>query len=284
MLDLTGTRVVVTGGASGIGLGLASVLAERGAASVVLADVEGGLAAQVANDLAASSGIEVHGVGCDVTDPASMEDLRSSATELLGGVDFVCLNAGVFAGGHVWETTDDDWDWVLGVNLRGVVNGIRAFVPQLIGTASPAHVMITASMAGIVAAPASGVYCTSKFAAVGLAESLHHDLVLSEAEHVTASVLCPGMVRTNIGKGDRNRPTELTNATVTDAAALAAAGIDDTMGRGMEPVDGARHAIDQLLEGRFYLTTQAVEFWDRLVANENEDRLAGRAPRFQMYE
>jgi NAD(P)-dependent dehydrogenase (short-subunit alcohol dehydrogenase family) len=199
-------------------------------------------------------------------------------------VDVVCLNAGVFAGGHAWETTDDDWDWVLGVNLRGVTNGIRSFVPGLIAAATPAHVLVTASIAGVVAAPTSAVYCTSKFAAVGLAECLHHDLVLVGADHVAVSVVCPGMVRTNIGKGDRNRPAHLGDATVTDATALAAAGIEDAMGRGIDPLDGGRNAVAQVLAGRFYASTQPVEFWERLVGAENEDRLAGRPPRFQMYE
>ncbi|MCB0953627.1 MAG: hypothetical protein KDB13_13100, partial [Microthrixaceae bacterium] len=117
-----------------------------------------------------------------------------------------------------------------------------------------------------------------------LAESLHHDLALVGAEQVSVSVLCPGMVRTNIAKGDRNRPADLQDATVSDATALAAAGIEDTMGRGIGPVEGARNAIAQVCDGRFYVSTQPVELWERLVGNENDDRLAGRPPRFQMYE
>ena len=284
MDNFEGTRAVVTGGASGIGLGLATALIEHGAAGVVLADIEADTARSAAADLSGTSGVQVAGVGCDVTDPDSVEALRSEADRLLGGVDVVCLNAGVFAGGHVWETTDDDWDWVLGVNLRGVVNGVRVFVPPMVSAPTPSQVLITASIAGVVAAPASGVYCTSKFAAVGLAESLHPDLALVGAEQVSVSVLCPGMVRTNIAKGDRNRPADLQDATVSDATALAAAGIEDTMGRGIGPVEGARNAIAQVCDGRFYVSTQPVELWERLVGNENDDRLAGRPPRFQMYE
>ena len=287
--DLGGCRAVVTGGASGIGRGLATAMIERGAAGVVLADVEEAALAAAAEELAGPpahvhADVQVHAVATDVTDPSSVGELAARSAELLGGVDVVCLNAGVFAGGHVWETTQDDWDWVLGVNLRGVVNGIRSFLPGLLADPSPSHVIVTASIAGLVAAPTSGVYCTSKFAAVGLTESLHHDLQLVGANHIGVSLLCPAMVRTNIGEGARNRPDRLRDATHTDATELAAGGIRDSMARGLGPLEGAREALDQAAAGRFYVSTHPVELWERLVGNENEDRLAGRPPRFQMYE
>lgn len=284
MDDVEGAVAVVTGGASGIGRGLATSLLERGARAVVLADVEPEALDVTVGELGALGLGEVVGVVTDVTDPASVESLAAAVDERFGGAQVVCLNAGVFAGGHAWETTDDDWDWVLGVNLRGVVNGVRSFVPRLIAAGRPAHVLITASIAGVVAAPASAVYCTSKFAAVGFAESLHHDLQLTGNDHVAVSAICPGMVATNIGKGDRNRPTDLADVTRSDGAALAQAGIEDFMGRALDPVVGARHALDQALAGRFYATTHEGDLWERLVGNENEDRLAGRPPRFQMYE
>ena len=287
MDDFSGARAVITGGASGIGLGLATALLEQGAAGVALADVElGALDAAVDRLRAAELGGEVIGLTCDVTDPASVEAMAEAAWQELGSVEVVCLNAGVFAGGAVWETTEADWDWVLGVNVRGVINGIRAFVPQLIDAGAPAHVLITASIAGIVAAPASGVYCTSKFAAVGLAESLHHDLQLSGATHVAASVICPGMVATNIDHGERNRPSALGDATDTPTSQLAVGAIADTLrsDAALDPLVGARHALAQAKAGRFYTTTHEGDLWDRLVGNQNDDRLAGRPPRFQMYE
>jgi NAD(P)-dependent dehydrogenase (short-subunit alcohol dehydrogenase family) len=283
MDSFEGARAVVTGGASGIGLGLAGALVERGAVGAALADIEEPALDGAVQQLSAT-GAQVVGIPTDVTDPESVEALADASWEHLGGIEVVCLNAGVFAGGYSWETTEDDWDWVLGVNVRGVVNGIRAFVPRLIEAGRPSHVIVTASIAGVVASPVSAVYCTSKFAAVGLAESLHHDLGLAGADHVAVSVLCPGMVQTNINRGARNRPAGLGHATATDATVLAAAGIDDAMSRGIGPVEGGRNAIAQVLEGRFYVSTQPVEFWNRLVAAENEDRLAGRPPRFQMYE
>jgi NAD(P)-dependent dehydrogenase (short-subunit alcohol dehydrogenase family) len=281
-----GVRGLVTGGASGIGKGLAQALLEDGAIHVVVADVEpAALDASVAELTALGLGT-VTGVVCDVTDPASVEAAADAAWAAAGGIEVVCLNAGVFAGGYSWETTLDDWDWVLGVNLRGVVHGVRTFVPRLIDAGVPAHVLVTASIAGVVAAPASAVYCTSKFAALGLAESLHHDLQLAGATQVAVSAICPGMVATNIDRGERNRPTSLADVTDTDSSNLATGAIIDTLrsDAALDPLVGARHALAQAKEGRFYVTTHAGDLWDRLVANQNEDRLAGRPPRFQMYE
>ena len=285
MDDFTGTHAVITGGASGIGLGLATSLLEDGAAHVVLADIEAGALDASVGALKDLGLGEVSGIVCDVTDAESVDALAADAWDRMGGVEVVCLNAGVFAGGYAWETTLDDWDWVMGVNLRGMVNGLRAFVPRLIAASAPAHVIGTASIAGIVAAPASAVYCTSKFAAVGLMESLQHDLILAGATHVASSVICPGMVATNIDHGDRNRPAALADATDTEASHLAGDSISQILGDGgLDPLVGARHALAQAKAGRFYVTTHDGDLWDRLVGNENDDRLAGRPPRFQMYE
>jgi NAD(P)-dependent dehydrogenase (short-subunit alcohol dehydrogenase family) len=285
MENFSGTRAVVTGGASGIGLGLATALLEDGASKVVLADIELGALSVAVETLAARGFGDVESALCDVTDPASVEALAVDAWSRLGGVEVLCLNAGVFAGGYSWETTLDDWEWVMGVNLRGMVNGIRSFLPRMIEAGVPCHVIGTASIAGIVASPTSAVYCTSKFAAVGLMESLQHDLALAGAQHVATSVICPGMVSTNIDRGDRNRPDDLPDATRTDASKLAQQGIEDTLrAGGLDPFVGARHALEQAKTGRFFVTTHEGDLWDRLVGNENDDRLAGRPPRFQMYE
>jgi len=285
MDDFKGATAIVTGGASGIGRGLATSLLEDGAAHVVLADIEQGALDLTVAELQALGQGEVSGVRCDVSDAKAVEDAARVAWERTGGIQVVCLNAGVFAGGFSWETTLDDWDWVMGVNLRGLVNGIRSFVPRLIDAGQPSHVIGTASIAGIVASAASAVYCTSKFAAVGLMESLQHDLAIAEATHVGASVICPGMVATNIDHGDRNRPADLGDATDTDASHLAGDSISQILSDGgLDPLVGARHALSQVKAGRFYVTTHEGDLWERLVGNENDDRLAGRPPRFQMYE
>lgn len=284
MDHVEGAVAVVTGGASGIGRGLATSLLERGASGVVLADVEKGALDDAVAELSALGRGAVVGVPTDVSDPSAMTALADAAWDRFGGVQVVCLNAGVIAAGHAWEVTDDDWDWLLGVNVRGVAHGIRAFVPRLIGAGRPAHVLVTASMAGLVAAPVSAAYVTSKFAALGLTESLHHDLAFVGADHVAVSAICPGMVATRIGDGGRNRPAHLADAANTDGAAIAMAGMRDLLPGALDPVVGARHALDQALGGRFYCTTHAGDMWERQVGIENDDRLAGRPPRFQMYE
>lgn len=284
MDSFQGTSALITGGASGIGLGLATALLEEGAAHVVLADIEPGAIDASVAALGAKGLGEVSGVVCDVSDPTSVDAAAEEAWDRTGGLQVVGLNAGVFAGGWSWEATLDDWDWVLGVNLRGIIHGIRSFVPRLIDAGRPAHVLGTASIAGIVSAPASTVYCTSKFAAVGLMECLSHDLRTAGHTHVAASVICPGMVHTNIDQGERNRPADLAEATVTDASGLAQQAMAEALAIGMDPVEGARHALAQAKAGRFYVTTHSDEFWSRMVGNQNEDRLAGVPPRFQMFD
>jgi len=281
----TGTRAVVTGGASGIGLGLTTALLEGGAAGVAVADIEQAALDEAVSSLQESFGhATVIGVRTDVADAASVEALAVEAWERLGGVDVLCANAGVFTGGYSWEMTDDDWDWVLGVNVRGIANGIRSFVPRMIEAGTPSRVIATASIAGLVAAPVSAVYCTSKFAAVGLCESLHHDLGLAGVSTIDVSIICPGMVSTRIGEGERNRPAHLAGATATESAAFAGDAVRSGMVGGLDPIVGARHALGQVLDGRFYATTHEGDLWYRLVGNENEARIQGNAPPFQMYE
>ncbi|MFZ4518194.1 MAG: SDR family NAD(P)-dependent oxidoreductase [Microthrixaceae bacterium] len=284
--SLPGSAVLVTGGASGIGLGLAHALAARGAACVALVDIEeAALGAAVRQLAAAVPGVEVAGLAADVTDRGALDRAVGEAVERFGPLSVACLNAGVFAGGHLWETTDDDWDWVMGVNVRGVVNGVRAVVPRMVDAGVPARIMVTASVAGVVASPVSAPYVVSKFAAVGIAESLHHDLQLSGNTHVSVSVICPAMVATSIGDSVRNRPAELPDATDTPGTAMARIGIEDAMSRGLDPMEGGRNAVSQSFDlNRFYVSTHPVELWERLVGPENDDRLAGRPPRFQMYE
>ena len=174
MDDLTGKCAFVTGGASGIGFGMAEALAGAGM-KVVIADIEANALEQAAAKLK-SSGAAVHAIQLDVTDRAAMESAAADAEEAFGAVDVVCNNAGVCWRGFMTDASYDDWDWVLGVNLGGVVNGIRTFVPRLIARGEGGHVVNTASMAGLMASPGNSVYCTSKFAVVGLSEGLRKEL------------------------------------------------------------------------------------------------------------
>jgi NAD(P)-dependent dehydrogenase (short-subunit alcohol dehydrogenase family) len=149
------------------------------------------------------------GARVDVSDRASMTALADRAFSELGGVHVVCNNAGVIVGGNLVDATEDDWRWVLGVNLGGVVNGCSVFAPRLIEQGQGGHIVNTASIGGFLAGPGLGIYCTSKFAVVGLTESLRAEL----APHgIGVSALCPGAVRTQLVDADRNRPEALGQA------------------------------------------------------------------------
>jgi NAD(P)-dependent dehydrogenase (short-subunit alcohol dehydrogenase family) len=199
--ELEGRVAVVTGGASGIGRAMAQRFAAEGM-QLVLADVEEPALAETVAALA-SDGARVIGVRCDVSVLADVEAVRDRALDEFGAVHVVCNNAGV-GGGSVATTPIEQWNWVLGVNLHGVVHGCVTFLPLLLAQ-DEGHVVNTASMAGLGGNSALGVYCTTKFAVVGLSESLHYELV-ERGSNVGVSVLCPGFLATNIYTSERNMP------------------------------------------------------------------------------
>jgi NAD(P)-dependent dehydrogenase (short-subunit alcohol dehydrogenase family) len=239
---------VVTGGASGIGRALAARFAAAGM-RLVLADVEEAALAATVAELEAA-GASVVGVGADVAVAADVDRVRDRALEAFGAVHLVCNNAGV-GGGGIIDAPLELWDWVLGVNLYGVVHGVHTFLPLLLEQ-DEGHIVNTASLAGLGGVAALGVYCTSKFAVVGLSESLHHDLA-ARGSNVGVSVLCPGFVQTNIGRSDRNAPESLRAwvdsrdaAGMRDMAeALAAAGIP--------PATVADAVFDAVAQRRFFV-------------------------------
>jgi NAD(P)-dependent dehydrogenase (short-subunit alcohol dehydrogenase family) len=206
MKDLGEKVAVVTGAASGIGRALALRCGGEGM-RLVLADVD----EQGLEDTARSAlerGVPTLGVRCDVSRAEDVEALAARTYERFGSADLLFNNAGVAAGGPVWTATLEDWRWVLGVNLMGVVHGIRAFVPRMLRQGTEAHVVNTASVAGLLSVPGSSVYCASKHAVVTLSECLLHDL-RAEGAAIGVSVLCPAFVPTGIAESDRNRPAEL---------------------------------------------------------------------------
>ncbi len=219
---------VVTGGASGIGRAMAMRLAAEGM-RLVLGDVEERALGTTVAELHAA-GAEVVGVRTDVSVAADVEALRDRALEAFGAVHVVCNNAGVGGSGIVGAPLEV-WEWVIGVNLWGVVHGVHAFLPLLLEQ-NEGHIVNTASLAGLGGVPGLGIYCTTKFAVVGLSESLAYDLEGLGSE-VGVSVLCPGFVQTRIGESARNAPgalarwsgSETARATRDMANALAAAGI-----------------------------------------------------------
>jgi NAD(P)-dependent dehydrogenase (short-subunit alcohol dehydrogenase family) len=207
MEDLAGKVAVVTGGASGIGRGLCRRLAAAGL-DVVVADIDVGGAEATATEIA-DGGVRALGVAVDVSDRVSVGALADRAFAEFGAVHVVCNNAGVIVGGNICDATEDDWRWVLGVNLGGVVNGCSVFAPRLIAQGQGGHIVNTASVGGFLAGPGLGIYCTSKFAVVGMTESLRAEL----APHgIGVSALCPAAVKTQLVDADRNRPEELARA------------------------------------------------------------------------
>ncbi len=206
MQTFTGRVAVVTGAASGIGRALAERFAAEGM-KVVLADVEDEPLQATAREMTAA-GATVLPVRTDVSRLADIEALAERAWSAYGAVHVVCNNAGVSAGGMVWEGTPAEWEWVVGVNLWGVIHGVRVFVPRMLAGGDEGHVVNTASVAGLVAGPGMGPYNVTKFAVVALSETLHHDLALTGAR-IRVSVLCPAWVSTRIVDADRNRPASL---------------------------------------------------------------------------
>jgi len=203
---------VITGGAGGIGAAMAKAFAERGA-KIVLADLDGPALAGAVRELE-KSGAQAFGVHTDVSKPESVEALAEATLRRFGAVHIVCNNAGIATFGPIAKSTRKDWEFTMSVNFWGVVNGVQAFVPRLIAQGQGGHVINTASMAGLVGMRWLGVYCASKFAVVGLTESLFVEL----RDHgIGVSVLCPMMVATNINENSlRMRPAALRNPSGSD--------------------------------------------------------------------
>ena len=190
MKDLRDRVAVVTGGASGIGYAMAERFAAEGM-RVAVADVDGTAAARAAERLRELGGRDALGLAVDVRLADSVEGLAAAVYDRWGGTHVLCNNAGVQMPGRAWEFTAEEWEWMLGVNLLGVVHGIRAFVPRMLEAGEPCHVVNTGSVGGLVAYPGIGMYTASKFAVVGLSETLRHDLRAVGAP-IGVSLLAPG--------------------------------------------------------------------------------------------
>jgi len=251
----SGRVAVVTGAASGIGLGLAERFAAEGM-RVVMADVEEPALAKAAAGLA-EAGAAVLPVATDVADRAAVDALREAALSAFGAVHVVCNNAGV-GGPHgpLWECPPGEWDWVLGVNLEGVMNGVRAFMPVLLEQ-DAGHLVNTSSVFGVFAG-ALGAYGVSKHAVTALTETLHFNLKSRGVTHVGLSVLCPSAVATNFGASARNRPAWAGEPAMSDAERAAAAEWDQLAARGATPAAVAALVVDGIRARRFYILTSDV--------------------------
>ncbi|MGH2358072.1 MAG: SDR family NAD(P)-dependent oxidoreductase [Candidatus Limnocylindria bacterium] len=244
MDSLSGRVAVVTGAASGIGRGLALGLAREGC-RVVVADVDQDGMEAVAGEIRGGGG-QALTVRTDVSDRGQVQALAEQAFTAFGGVHVLCNNAGVVVHGGLQSATHRDWQWVLAVNLWGVIHGIEAFVPRMIAQREPAHIVNTASMAGLIASKGLGVYNTSKYAVVGLSETLAKDL---RPYRIGVSVLCPMGVTTRIREAGRNRPMALRNESESPGEPV------ELIGRYLAPEAVADMVLAAIRANRLYVLT-----------------------------
>lgn len=258
MKHTEGRVAVITGAASGFGLEAARIAA-RGGMKVVMADVQPDALELSAHDVSAI-GTEVMPFRLDVSRAQEVDALAAAVRDRFGAPHFVFNNAGVGAGGLLWEHTAKDWDWVFGVNLLGVAHGVRAFTPMMLAAAEAdssyvGHLVNTASMAGLLAPPNMGVYNASKAAVVSLTETLYHDLSLV-TDRVRAHLLCPYFVPTAIHLSERNRPADLREAGAgpTRSQMIAAAMSEKAVTSGrVSAAQVAQLVFDAMAEDRFYV-------------------------------
>ena len=254
--DFAGKTAVLTGAGSGFGLECARLAARRGM-RLVLVDVQQDALDRAVAELAAP-GVEVLARRVDVSSAEQMQALADEVQRRLGAPHFVFNNAGVGSAGLVWEHALADWQWVLGVNLWGVIHGVRLFTPMMLAAArgDPAwrgHIVNTASMAGLVTPPNMGVYNTSKHAVVALTETLHQDLRLVTGQ-IGASVLCPYFVATGISHSERNRPAALPGAPATDSQRIGQAMMDKAVAGGkVSAAEVAARVFEAVAQDRFYI-------------------------------
>ena len=256
MNDFSGRTAVLTGAGSGFGLECARIAAGLGM-HVVLVDVQADALASAEAEMKAA-GAKVLARRVDVSDAAQMEALAADVQSTFGAPHFVFNNAGVGSGGLVWENTVADWNWVLGVNLWGVIHGVRLFTPMMLAAAEadPAyrgHIVNTASMAGLLTPPNMGVYNVSKHAVVALTETLYQDLRLA-SDQVGASVLCPYFVPTGIAQSERNRPQGVADEKLTRSQTVGRATLGKAVSSGkVTAAEVAQRVFDAMAGDRFYI-------------------------------
>jgi NAD(P)-dependent dehydrogenase (short-subunit alcohol dehydrogenase family) len=275
MQEFTGKAAVVTGAASGIGRALSRGFAGEGM-RVAMVDIDADSLAGSADKVRADfPSVEVTTHRCDVSDTGAVDALADSVFEQWGQVDVVCNNAGVFVGGLIWERPVADLEFILGVNLWGILNGIRSFVPRMIAQGTEGHVVNTASVAGLFGAPFEAPYAISKFAAFAATESLAHDLQ-AVGSQIKASVLCPGMINTDITtNSERHRPKHLVTELTEDQKFVNEylAGI---IAEGMDPAEVARIVIAALRAEDFLILTH--EAYPPQLVERVQELLARRLP------
>jgi NAD(P)-dependent dehydrogenase (short-subunit alcohol dehydrogenase family) len=252
MQDFKEKVAVITGAASGIGRGIAERCASEGM-KVVLADIDEAGLAKAETELKTQCGT-VLGVRTDVSKRSDIELLARRALDAFGQVHLLFNNAGVAAGGAPWDATWNDWEWVIGVNLWGVIHGVKVFTPLMLAQNTECHIINTSSTAGLIVGGASAPYSVTKHAVVALSESLYLTLQQRNAL-VKVSVLCPGLVRTNIVNAERNRPAELRNepVTMTPERQAGLAAFKAALEASMPPLQVADVVFEAIKKEQFYI-------------------------------
>jgi NAD(P)-dependent dehydrogenase (short-subunit alcohol dehydrogenase family) len=246
MQDVEGRVAFITGGGSGVGLGMAKAFLGAGM-KVAIADVRADHLEEATAELAD----DVHAIQLDVTDRAAFAHAADETERLLGNVHVLCNNAGINLFNDIAEATYQDWDWVLGVNLGGVVNGVVTFVPRIKAHGEGGHVVNTASMAAFVAGPGAGIYTTAKFAVHGLSDALRWSLL---PHGIGVSMVCPGLVKSKIYESDRVRPPELsTDVTPADEEFMRI--LPRLHEAGMEPEEIGEKVLHAIRRNDFYVFT-----------------------------
>jgi len=278
MREVEGRVAVITGGASGIGRGLAEVFARAGM-KVVLADVDEARVGETARSLE-KEGAEVLPVRTDVSRQADVEALARRAVDTFGGVHVVCNNAGVAHGGiPTWESTLHDWEWIVGVNLMGVVHGVRAFTPLMLAQGE-GHIVNTASMAGLISPAGNALYGVTKHAVVALSEALFNELrAMNAAVHV--SVLCPGWINTEILRSsERNQPDAVRRARpevrTTPESEIRRKQVESMLANGLSPTRVGELVLDAIRAERFWVLTHPG--WKGAIRHRLENILEERDP------
>jgi NAD(P)-dependent dehydrogenase (short-subunit alcohol dehydrogenase family) len=280
-----GRVAAITGAASGLGRAMARRFGREGML-LALADVDAEALSRTADELGAG-GARVIAVPTDVAKAADVEALAARTLDAFGAIHLVCNNAGVAPVGAVWESSAADWTWALGVNLWGVIHGVRVFTPIMLAQGDEGHIVNTASVAGLISPPGMGAYNVSKHAVVALSETLHHDLVAHGAK-VRCSVVCPAFFPSGIADSERSRPAELTDADRAKSAAQLAleADLRKAVSSGRVSADDIAQAVfEAVRDERFYVLTHprikpAIEWRMRDILEERTptDPLRGPPP------